>query len=161
MYAEYKDDSEDSDYEEKRTRPSDYMDCIIDIREYDVPYHIRVAIDCDLRAGNWYKIKNDTFGGNVTITPYPQLVKRPNIRVCAFDIETTKQPLKFPDPKTDIIMMISYMIDGQGYLIVNREIVAEDIEDFEYKGNDECHGEFIVFNEENEVICVFSMIDYE
>lgn len=48
-----------------------------------------------------------------------------NLRVCnfivslqepvvlAFDIETTKLPLKFPDSSTDSIMMISYMIDGQ------------------------------------------------
>ena len=33
--------------------------------------------------------------------------------VCAFDIETTKLPLKFPDSAIDSIMMISYMIDGQ------------------------------------------------
>ena len=32
--------------------------------------------------------------------------------VLAFDIETTKLPLKFPDSQTDQIMMISYMIDG-------------------------------------------------
>ena len=31
----------------------------------------------------------------------------------AFDIETTKLPLKFPDSSIDQIMMISYMIDGQ------------------------------------------------
>lgn len=31
----------------------------------------------------------------------------------AFDIETTKLPLKFPDAASDQIMMISYMIDGQ------------------------------------------------
>ncbi len=31
----------------------------------------------------------------------------------AFDIETTKLPLKFPDSASDSIMMISYMIDGQ------------------------------------------------
>lgn len=31
----------------------------------------------------------------------------------AFDIETTKLPLKFPDAQSDQIMMISYMIDGQ------------------------------------------------
>lgn len=31
----------------------------------------------------------------------------------AFDIETTKSPLKFPDSSVDSIMMISYMIDGQ------------------------------------------------
>lgn len=33
--------------------------------------------------------------------------------VLAFDIETTKLPLKFPDAETDQIMMVSYMIDGQ------------------------------------------------
>lgn len=31
----------------------------------------------------------------------------------AYDIETTKAPLKFPDAATDQVMMISYMIDGQ------------------------------------------------
>ena len=31
----------------------------------------------------------------------------------AFDIETTKLPLKFPDSAVDQIMMISYMIDTQ------------------------------------------------
>ena len=31
----------------------------------------------------------------------------------AYDIETTKLPLKFPDATTDQIMMISYMINGQ------------------------------------------------
>lgn len=31
----------------------------------------------------------------------------------AFDIETTKAPLKFPDSQTDQVMMISYMIDAQ------------------------------------------------
>jgi len=44
--------------------------------------------------------------------------------VLAYDIETTKLPLKFPDPETDNIMMISYMIDGQGYLICNRWILC-------------------------------------
>ena len=33
--------------------------------------------------------------------------------IMAFDIETTKLPLKFPDASSDVIMMISYMIDGQ------------------------------------------------
>ena len=33
--------------------------------------------------------------------------------VLAYDIETTKLPLRFPDPQTDQIMMISYMVDGQ------------------------------------------------
>lgn len=153
----------------------------------------------------------------------------------AFDIETTKLPLKFPDAETDQIMMISYMIDGQvsrwllggklpggtvcghlqlvvaectggwcpgmctalpprepwacgsfpggllwspcdeavdsagdvpallslthaachelcqGYLITNREIVSEDIEDFEFTPKPEYEGPFCVFNEPDEV----------
>lgn len=69
----------------------------------------------------------------------------------AYDIETTKQPLKFPDQQTDQIMMISYMIDGQGFLITNREIVSEDIDDFEYTPTAEYPGEFTVFNEADEV----------
>ena len=42
------------------------------------------------------------------------------IRVLAFDIETTKQPLRFPDVKYDQVMMISYIVDGSGFLITNR-----------------------------------------
>ena len=37
--------------------------------------------------------------------------------------------------------MISYMVDRQGYLIVNREVVSEDIEDFEYTPKPEFPGE--------------------
>jgi hypothetical protein len=38
--------------------------------------------------------------------------------------------------------MISYMIDGQGYLIVSREVVSEDIASFDYSPKPEyfaCH----------------------
>lgn len=68
----------------------------------------------------------------------------------AYDIETTKLPLKFPDAAIDQIMMISYMIDGQGFLITNREIVSEDIEDFEYTPKPEYEGPFMIFNEPDE-----------
>lgn len=37
--------------------------------------------------------------------------------------------------------MISYMINGQGYLIVNREVVREDIEGFDYSPKPEYTGE--------------------
>jgi DNA polymerase elongation subunit (family B) len=43
----------------------------------------------------------------------------------AFDIECTKQPLKFPDAKTDCIMMISYMIDKQVRLPTRRRADAK------------------------------------
>ena len=42
--------------------------------------------------------------------------------MCDFDIETTKLPFKFPDAEYDMIMMISHMVYGQGYLIKNREV---------------------------------------
>lgn len=70
--------------------------------------------------------------------------------VLAFDIETTKAPLKFPDAVVDQVMMISYMIDGQGFLITNREIVSEDISDFEYTPRPEYDGPFVIFNEPDE-----------
>src|SRR5690349_16011993 len=37
-----------------------------------------------------------------------------------------------------------------GYLIVNREIVSEDIEDFEYTPKKEFEGIFTIYNEPNE-----------
>jgi DNA polymerase epsilon subunit 1 len=74
--------------------------------------------------------------------------------VMAYDIETTKLPLKFPDATIDQIMMISYMIDGQGFLITNREIVSEDIDDFEYTPKPEYEGPFMIFNEPDEKSCI-------
>jgi DNA polymerase epsilon subunit 1 len=68
----------------------------------------------------------------------------------AYDIETTKLPLKFPDATIDQIMMVSYMIDGQGFLITNREIVSEDISDFDYTPKPEYDGPFMIFNEPDE-----------
>ena len=47
-------------------------------------------------------------------------------------------------------MMVSYMIDGQGFLITNREIVSEDISDFEYTPRPEYEGLFMIFNERDE-----------
>ncbi|RDB26807.1 DNA polymerase epsilon catalytic subunit A [Hypsizygus marmoreus] len=86
-------------------RDQDPRESIIDIREFDVPYYLRVAIDNDIRA-------------------------------------------------IDQVMMISYMVDGQGYLITNREIVSEDIEDFEYTPKEGYEGPFIVFNERDEAATI-------
>lgn len=77
-------------------------------------------------------------------------IQRADPVVLAYDIETTKLPLKFPDAVIDQIMMISYMIDGQGFLITNREIVSDDIADFEYTPKPEYDGPFLVFNEPDE-----------
>lgn len=53
---------------------------------------------------------------------------RADPRILAFDIETTKMPLQFPNVEIDSIMMISYMLDGQvsiffacGVVVVGQE----------------------------------------
>ncbi|XP_058067456.1 DNA polymerase epsilon catalytic subunit A-like isoform X2 [Magnolia sinica] len=129
-------------------RPQDFIDCIIDLREYDVPYHVRFAIDNDVRCGQWYDVSVSSTG--VILEKRDDLLQRAEVHVCAFDIETTKLPLKFPDAEYDLIMMISYMLDGQGYLIINRECVGEDIEDVEYTPKPEFEGCFKVKNVKNE-----------
>ena len=130
-------------------RNQDPREGIIDVREYDVPYYLRVAIDNDIRVGVWYSV---TFNaGQPSFNHIKERVKRADPVVMAYDIETTKAPLKFPDQAIDQVMMISYMVDGQGYLITNRDIVSEDIEDFEYTPKEGYEGPFIVFNEADEV----------
>ncbi|XP_055613279.1 DNA polymerase epsilon catalytic subunit 1 [Uranotaenia lowii] len=138
----------------------DFYDSIMDMREHDVPYHVRVSIDLNIFCGLWYTMR--CRGGDETplITPRPDILDRPEPVVLAFDIETTKLPLKFPDAQTDQIMMISYMIDGQGYLITNREIISAEVEDFEYTPKPEFEGHFIVFNEPNEMTLIQKFFDH-
>lgn len=159
-------------------------DSILDIREYDLPYYLRVAIDkgemrsisirfriiadvsADVRVGLWYEVT--ALHGDITIEVIKERVSRAEPVVMAFDIETTKAPLKFPDNQQDQVMMISYMIDGQvsrvtllfkarltgtlqGFLITNREIISADIEDFEYTPSADYEGPFVIFNEADEV----------
>ena len=142
----------------------DASDFIVDIREYDVPYHVRVAIDkgkhanftymyladgvADIRIGKWYTV--EAKHGVISMTCIEERLTPADPVVMAYDIETTKLPLKFPDAVIDQIMMISYMIDGQGFLITNREIVSEDIADFDYTPKPEYDGPFMVFNEPDE-----------
>ncbi|SSD58769.1 probable DNA polymerase epsilon catalytic subunit A [Saccharomycodes ludwigii] len=122
----------------------DIKSLISDIREYDVPYHVRVSIDKNIRVGKWYKVTKDGLEECTERISFADPV------VMAFDIETSKAPLKFPDSEIDQIMMISYMIDGEGYLITNREIISTDIEDFEYTPKPEYVGNFTIFNEPDE-----------
>lgn len=88
--------------------------------------------------------------GQPIMTQLLDRVKRADPVVIAYDIETTKAPLKFPDQAVDQVMMISYMIDGQGYLIINRDIISEDIDDFEYTPKEGYEGPFTTFNERDE-----------
>lgn len=86
-------------------------------REYDVPYHIRVSIENKIFCGSWYSVCS-----RGTEAPFivkrDDIIERPDMIVLAYDIETTKLPLKFPDAQSDQIMMISYMIDGQVCVIL-------------------------------------------
>ncbi|GAA6009169.1 hypothetical protein JCM11491_005778 [Sporobolomyces phaffii] len=129
-------------------------DAILDIREYDVPYYLRVAIDKNIRVGLWYEVTPSQEGGEIGFRRLEERVARAEPVVLAFDIETTKAPLKFPDQLTDQVMMISYMIDGQGFLITNREIVSSDIEDFEYTPKPDYEGPFVIFNEADEAATI-------
>jgi DNA polymerase epsilon subunit 1 len=139
---------EDAVHDKRSNTILEASDFITDIREYDVPYHVRVTIDLDIRLGKWYTV--DAKHGRVSLTCIEERLQRADPVVLAFDIETTKLPLKFPDAVIDQVMMISYMIDGQGFLIVNREIVSEDIADFDYTPRPEYQGPFLTFNEKDE-----------
>lgn len=140
---------------------------LVDLREYDVPYIVRVCTDLDIRVGTWYtvclesesvnkiySIKNQQEdNGGVKLTE-PDRESKAGPTVFAFDIECTKAPLKFPTAEVDEIFMISYMVSthfgGQGYLIVSRSVVSQDIDDFEYTPKPTLPGPFHIFNEENE-----------
>jgi DNA polymerase epsilon subunit 1 len=65
----------------------------------------------DIRIGKWYTVKAKA--GQVKLEVIADRLKRADPVVLAYDIETSKSPLKFPDAAIDAIMMISYMIDGQ------------------------------------------------
>ncbi|KAL1543144.1 DNA-directed DNA polymerase [Salvia divinorum] len=109
----------------------DFVDCTIYyLCESDVPYHIRFAIDKDIRCGQWYDISVSCDG--IIVDRRKVQLQNPELHTCAFHIYTTELRLEDPDVVCHSIMMISYMIDGQGYLIINREYVGEDLEDFEY-----------------------------
>ena len=137
---------------------ANYADAMIDIREYDVPYHVRWLIDTETRCGWWYDVRASA--GETILTHRPDLLARGEVRVCAFDIETTKLPLKFPDAELDQVFMISYMLDGQGYLIINREVVGADVEDFEYTPKPEYPGPFVVWNEPDEASLLRRWFDH-
>jgi DNA polymerase epsilon subunit 1 len=103
-------------------RQDNWLERVEDVREYDVPYHQRVAIDTGRRVGKWYAVKEE--GAKTIIDEMADRKAFADPRVYAFDIECCKQPLKFPDANSDPIMMISYMMDGRGFLIINREVRA-------------------------------------
>lgn len=79
---------------------SQYLTKITDIREYDVAYHVRTMIDNEIRCAYWYSV---TLDGPLLqgMEHLPEKLDKADLRIMAFDIETTKAPLKFPDSKFD------------------------------------------------------------
>lgn len=146
------------DIQEEFIEAKDHGDYIDDIREYDIPYYQRVLIDTNIRVSKWYSVK--IAGGKVSLECVEEMQQRAQTKVLAFDIECTKAPLKFPDTQLDCVMMISYMIDGQGFLIINREHVGADIEDFEYTPKSEMKGPFTVWNEADELATLKRFVDH-
>ena len=100
---------------------ADPMDQIVDIREHDVPYIARCAIDHGYRVGHWYDVTCNT-DDVITLKRDEKMIKRADPVILAYDIETSKAPLKFPDASHDFVMMISYMVDGQVHFafVVNK-----------------------------------------
>ncbi|KAL3088186.1 hypothetical protein niasHS_008047 [Heterodera schachtii] len=102
------------------------LEQIVDIREYDLPFDMRVCIDQQFFVGQWYTVlgrdpttKKPSISRNEALVDPPEPVvwkivqkfKKKKIfflrvfpKICAFDIETTKAPLKFPDANVDKIM---------------------------------------------------------
>jgi DNA polymerase epsilon subunit 1 len=145
------------------------LQCLMDLREHDVPYVVRVCTDLDIRAGTWYTVvatntqgtddndNNDDDGhehGGIQLLE-PDRERKADVTFLAFDIECTKAPLKFPNAQVDEIFMISYMVSTptggpQGYLIVSRHVVSTDVQDFEYTPQSKYPGPFHIFNEPDE-----------
>ena len=50
----------------------------------------------------------------------------------------------------------NYVFPLKGFLITNREIVSESIEDFEFTPKPEYEGPFTVFNEDDEVVTLYT-----
>jgi DNA polymerase epsilon subunit 1 len=75
---------------------------------YLVADHHRSSSLLDIRVGRWYTCSPVV--GGVTVDRRRDMLHRADPRVLAFDIETTHMPLKFPDARTDQVMMISYMV---------------------------------------------------
>lgn len=129
---------------------ADPLSFILEMREHDVPYAMRVSIDLDLRVGAWFYVSPIAGSEVCEVERQHEMLELCEPRILAFDIECEKSPLKFPNAEVDRIYMISYMIDGQGYLLTNREVVSKHIYNFEYTPMSKYPGPFIVVNLVNE-----------
>ncbi|RHZ75402.1 hypothetical protein Glove_214g16 [Diversispora epigaea] len=134
---------------EQNEKPVDH---IFDIQEYDIPHYQRAAMNLDIRVGLWYKIQCEE--DQISLQYQETMKQSPIPIILAFDILTTKKPLNFPDPDSDSIMMISYIINNRGYVITNRKIVSEDIRSIKYIPSHVHEYHFNVFNERDEAAVI-------
>ncbi|CAD8121665.1 unnamed protein product [Paramecium sonneborni] len=134
------------------TKPSvtkDLLDQLIGVREYDVPYHCRVCIDTGLRCCKWFRftLKERRI---IKCLEIKEIIGMPELRYLAFDIETYKQPLKFPDSKNDPIMMISITHSQNSILITNMQKLGQEVQPFDYAPKPEFSTNVIIYNESDE-----------
>ena len=69
---------------ETAKKKTDYLSDIIDIREYDIPYYLRVAIDKDIRVGHWYTVRS--FNGKTVLERRVDLLERAEPVVLGFSL---------------------------------------------------------------------------
>lgn len=139
---------------------SDPLSFLSDMREHDVPYAMRTAIDLDFRVGAWHIVTPDPATATSTVTIQKDMLELCEPKILAFDIECEKSPLKFPNAERDRIFMISYMTPGQGYLLINREVVSEDVDNFEYTPMPKYPGPFTVINLKDEEAVLRKFIEH-
>ncbi|VDO31832.1 unnamed protein product [Onchocerca flexuosa] len=131
-----------------------------DIMEHDLPYQMRVCIDIEVFVGLWYRVIGRDYDRRPKIIRHPTLIDPPEPIILAYDIEVTKLPLKFPDSAFDEIMMISYMVNDNGFLIINRQIISTDVDNFEYTPKPEYKGIFRVINLPDEKAVIRYFFDH-
>ena len=137
----------------------DIFELIDNLYEHDLSYSARACIDNDIRVAFWYNVTVRK-GFVHKIIKEEEILEKPDFSVLAFDIETTKAPLKFPDPDIDCVMLISYVIDQETFLIVNREILSKDIQPFDYNPLPGINSEVIIFNEKDEKQCLLKFFEH-
>ena len=59
----------------------DVLECLVDMREYDVPYYVRVSIDAGVRVGCWYSVQ--MAADNVKITRLVNMVVKVRSACCS------------------------------------------------------------------------------
>jgi DNA polymerase epsilon subunit 1 len=64
----------------------------------------------------------------IDIKPNSSKESMPDLKILSYDIETSKDPLKFPDAEKDQVMMVSLMYEGEAFLIINCGFCGHEVE---------------------------------